>query len=65
MSKEDSVVIDVACGTGLFTRKLAPYFGKVLGVDRSASQAEVANQSENTLKNIEYIQLVEVHWFPF
>ena len=50
------MVVDVACGTGLFTRKLAPYFGKVLGVDRSLSQTDVANHSDNDVQNVKYIK---------
>ena len=53
------MAIDVGCGTGLFTRKLAPFFGTVVGVDRSASQIEVANQNADEVPNVKYIQLVQ------
>lgn len=50
--------IDVACGTGIFTRLLSPHFGRVIGVDLSATQIEVAKKvnqdSQGTYDNITY-----------
>ena len=51
--------IDVGCGTGIFTRMLAPYFGKVIGIDISETQLEAAKKfPENGFRNICYKKLV-------
>ncbi|XP_040297434.1 putative methyltransferase DDB_G0268948 [Bufo bufo] len=43
------MLVDVGCGTGRYTLPLAPHFKKVLGIDMSESQINVAKQ--NTLAN--------------
>ena len=55
----DMCAIDIGCGTGLFTRMIAPYFGKVIGVDTSEKQLKTArhvNQSTNGFKNVTYLK---------
>ena len=42
----NSRALDIACGTGLFTRKLAPYFKEVYGIDCSWKQLEVAKKRD-------------------
>ena len=37
-----SCALDIACGTGLFTRKLAPFFKRTVGTDLSEKQLNVA-----------------------
>lgn len=37
--------VDVGCGTGLLTRVLAPYFTRVIGVDISLAQIQVAREA--------------------
>ena len=48
----NSAAVDIACGTGCFTRKLAPFFNRVCGYDRSQSQLQTAK--EHILPNITY-----------
>ena len=53
----NSCALDIACGTGLFTRKLAPFFKMVYGIDWCEQQLEMvklkdtANQSFARLCN--------------
>ena len=49
---QKGLALDVGCGTGQNTRILAPYFGKVLGLDISETQIKIAN--ENPLENVEF-----------
>ncbi|XP_069839294.1 putative methyltransferase DDB_G0268948 [Dendropsophus ebraccatus] len=46
--------LDVGCGTGRYTLPLAPHFEKVLGVDISESQINVAKQ-HTTANNVSYM----------
>ncbi|XP_071975823.1 putative methyltransferase DDB_G0268948 isoform X2 [Engystomops pustulosus] len=48
------MALDVGCGTGRFTLPLAPHFKKVLGIDISDSQINVAEQY-NTASNVSYM----------
>ncbi|PIK51721.1 putative methyltransferase [Apostichopus japonicus] len=50
----NTLAIDVGCGSGQLTRVLAPMFTKVIGIDRSKSQINVAKEV-TTEKNIEYV----------
>ena len=45
--------LDLACGTGLFTRKLSSKFEKVYGTDTSDGQIEEARRS-NSCSNVSY-----------
>ncbi|MGJ7914972.1 class I SAM-dependent methyltransferase [Massilia sp. LXY-6] len=42
---DDALAVDVGCGNGQLTQLLAPYFGKVVGLDPSADQ--IANAAPN------------------
>jgi 2-polyprenyl-3-methyl-5-hydroxy-6-metoxy-1,4-benzoquinol methylase len=53
LNAEDSV-IDLCCGNGLITRRLAPIVKKVLAVDFTVGLIETAKKYNNYL-NIEYI----------
>ncbi|KAM3916020.1 putative methyltransferase [Leptodactylus fuscus] len=46
--------VDVGCGTGRYTIPLAPHFTKVLGIDISESQINVAKQY-NSADNVSYM----------
>ncbi|XP_071977495.1 putative methyltransferase DDB_G0268948 isoform X2 [Engystomops pustulosus] len=48
------MALDVGCGTGRSTLPLAPHFKKVLGIDISDSQINVAKQY-NTANNVSYM----------
>ncbi|KAJ2851409.1 hypothetical protein IWW36_001177 [Coemansia brasiliensis] len=48
------LVVDVATGTGIFARQLAPYFKKVIGTDISNTMLESARKAEQN-QRIEYI----------
>ncbi|XP_066431457.1 putative methyltransferase DDB_G0268948 isoform X1 [Eleutherodactylus coqui] len=48
------LAVDVGCGTGRYTTPLAPHFKKVLGIDISESQINLANQY-NLLDNVSYM----------
>ena len=42
----NSCALDIACGTGLFTSKLAPFFKMVYGIDWCEQQLEMAKLKE-------------------
>ncbi|XP_075251125.1 uncharacterized protein LOC142343235 isoform X2 [Convolutriloba macropyga] len=42
----NSCALDLACGTGLFTRKLAPFFRQTFGTDLSEKQIRVAMEND-------------------
>ncbi|XP_073501726.1 putative methyltransferase DDB_G0268948 isoform X1 [Phyllobates terribilis] len=48
------MAVDVGCGTGRYTLPLAPHFKKVLGLDISESQINVAKQM-TLAKNVSYM----------
>ncbi|KAM3916525.1 putative methyltransferase isoform 2-T2 [Leptodactylus fuscus] len=48
------MAVDVGCGTGRYTLPLAPHFKKVLGIDISGSQINVAKQY-CPAKNVSYM----------
>ena len=47
-------VVDLGCGRGEMTRRLAPYVGEVLGLDLSSSAVEQARRLSSGLPNIRY-----------
>ncbi|XP_044160217.1 uncharacterized protein LOC122945262 isoform X2 [Bufo gargarizans] len=49
------MLVDVACGTGRYTLPLAPHFEKVLGIDISESQMNLAKQSTSANNNVSYM----------
>lgn len=50
----DDAVLDLCCGNGLITQRVAPYVRSVLGVDYSDALIAVANAG-NTANNIRYM----------
>lgn len=48
------MAVDVGCGTGRYTLPLAPHFKKVLGIDISESQINLAKQM-TLAKNVSYM----------
>ncbi len=52
----NSCVLDIACGTGLFTRQIAPYFTKAIGIDQSDPQLKLAISSPDLYENITYLR---------
>lgn len=49
-------VLDLGCGTGALTARLAPHVGKVIGVDRSEAMLEAAGLRTRHLDNLELRQ---------
>ncbi|XP_063788318.1 uncharacterized protein LOC134943360 [Pseudophryne corroboree] len=52
--KSPEMALDVGCGTGRYTLPLAPHFKKVLGIDTSESQINLARQY-TLAKNVSYV----------
>lgn len=50
---EDAVVADLGCGTGLVAARLAPWVGKVIGIDNSAAMLKAAGRRTDALSNVE------------
>ena len=55
LGTQEACAIDVACGTGLFARQIAPFFKTVIGIDKSESQLEIARQVPNVSQNVSYL----------
>lgn len=53
---EDSVVLDVACGTGIVSLEIAQYVDKIEAIDISPSMIEVAQQKakQHKIENISF-----------
>ncbi|XP_044160992.1 putative methyltransferase DDB_G0268948 [Bufo gargarizans] len=49
------MLVDVGCGTGRYILALAPHFEKVLGIDISESQINLAKQSTSANNNVSYM----------
>lgn len=49
----DQVVADLGCGTGPLIADLAPYAGKIIGVDSSADMLKAARKRLDSLPNVE------------
>jgi ArsR family transcriptional regulator len=50
---ENAIVADLGCGTGRTTARLAPWVGKVIGVDSSAAMLKAAKSRTLELPNVE------------
>lgn len=49
----DAVVADLGCGTGEVTAALAPWVGRVIGIDSSAAMLKAAARRTENLPNVE------------
>jgi len=49
----DAVVADLGCGTGQVAARLAPWVGKVIGIDSSAAMLKAARSRTDELPNVE------------
>ena len=56
-------VLELACGTGLFTRRLAPRVAHVTAVDAS-SEVIAINRGRVTADNVEYVEADLFSWRP-
>ena len=52
----DLVVADLACGTGVMVERLAPFAGRVLGIDNSAAMLKAARRRLGETPNVELRQ---------
>lgn len=54
----DTSVIDVACGTGIMARAIAPHVSSVVGIDITREMLDSARQqaAERNLSNIEFVE---------
>lgn len=50
---ENAIVADLGCGTGRTTARLAPWVGKVIGVDGSAAMLKAAKSRTQEFPNVE------------
>jgi ArsR family transcriptional regulator len=53
MLEGDAVVADLGCGTGSIAAQIAPWVGKVIGVDNSAAMLKAAGKRTAELANVE------------
>jgi ArsR family transcriptional regulator len=53
MIADDAVVADLGCGAGSIAAQLAPWVGKVIGVDSSAAMLKAAGKRTAQLANVE------------
>ncbi|BAY24449.1 type 11 methyltransferase [Calothrix sp. NIES-2100] len=59
-------ILDIGCGTGVFTRLLAQRADRVTAVDLSAKMIEVAQQRSQSYANIDFQVADILQWqFPF
>ena len=56
-------VLELACGTGIWTEQLALYADTILAVDAAAEMLEI-NRQKNAGKNIDYAQANLFEWEP-
>ncbi|BBD65260.1 type 11 methyltransferase [Nostoc commune NIES-4072] len=57
-------VLDIGCGTGLFSRLLAKRADRVLGIDLSPNMIEIAKQKSRQHPNIDY-QVADILQWEF
>lgn len=58
-----SRVLELACGTGLFTRRIAPFAGHVTAVD-AAPEVIAMNRERVAASNVEYVEADLFGWQP-
>jgi 2-polyprenyl-3-methyl-5-hydroxy-6-metoxy-1,4-benzoquinol methylase len=56
-------VIELACGTGLFTRRIAPHVGRLTAVDASSEVIDI-NRARVGADNVAYAQADLFEWTP-
>jgi len=62
-AKRPHSVLELACGTGLFTRRLAPNVGHVTAVDASPEVIAI-NRARVGLPNVDYVNADLFAWTP-
>jgi SAM-dependent methyltransferase len=62
-ARRPSSVLELACGTGLFTRHLAPRVGQLTAVDASPEVIAV-NRARVSADNVEYVEADLFKWHP-
>ncbi len=62
-TRQPRTVLELACGTGLFTRRLAPCVQRVTAVDASPEVLAI-NRSRVTAKNVDYVEADLFSWSP-
>ncbi|HXE56169.1 MAG TPA: metalloregulator ArsR/SmtB family transcription factor [Tepidisphaeraceae bacterium] len=53
MLPQDAVIADLGCGTGAVAAQLAPWVGKVIGVDNAPAMLKAARTRTEELKNVD------------
>jgi 2-polyprenyl-3-methyl-5-hydroxy-6-metoxy-1,4-benzoquinol methylase len=56
LEKTEGIALDIGCGTGELTKKLASLFTKIIGIDMSQKMVEEARK-RNHFSNIEFINV--------
>jgi len=56
-------VLELACGTGLFTRRIAPRVGRLTCIDASPEVLEI-NRARVAATNVEYVEADLFEWRP-
>ena len=62
-ARRPASVLELACGTGLFTRRIAPRVARLTAVDASP-EALAINRSRVDAPNVEYVQADLFAWRP-
>jgi SAM-dependent methyltransferase len=62
-ARRPRAVLELACGTGLFTRRLAPRVGELTAVDASPEVIAI-NRGRVAADNVEYIEADLFSWQP-
>lgn len=62
-ARRPKAVLELACGTGLFTRLLAPHVERVVAVDAS-SEVQAINRARVNATNVEYLEADLFAWQP-
>jgi demethylmenaquinone methyltransferase/2-methoxy-6-polyprenyl-1,4-benzoquinol methylase len=62
-ARRPQTALELACGTGLFTRRLAPKVGRLTAVDASPEVIAI-NRGRVEARNVEYVQADMFAWQP-